>query len=232
MESLKDLVPDHDPVKDATVSVGAALVSTVPVVGSAVSQVGTGLIASRQAARQHEFDQAVAETVTALTQQIDGLTPQAILDSDEFMAAYSRASRAAAETASKRKRARLASALRHAGPWSRVPNDQRIRFLGLVADYEDVDVALLRYLSHPEEWLTANSSWKSTPFISVSTITIMQKHFFAEHEDWAPYLDMTLKRLTRDDLVVELNWRITVNESSAIDKKTTKLGDAFLGFLG
>lgn len=51
MTSLKDLVPGHDPVEDATLAVGSALVGTVPVAGGAISQIGAGLIASRQAAR-------------------------------------------------------------------------------------------------------------------------------------------------------------------------------------
>lgn len=231
MESLDDLVPEHDPVKDAALSVGSALVGTIPVVGGAIGQVGAGLIASRQAARQHEFDQAVARVLEDLAQQVEELTPQAILDSDEFMAAYSHASRVAAETASKGKRERLASALRHAGPWSSVPNDRRTRFLTLVAEYEDIDVAVLHYLASPEMWLLAHSAWKPGRYLMVSMISVMDEHFFAEHEDWKSYLPQTLSRLTRDGLVVDSGWNTIGTESGTISTRTTTLGDAFLAFL-
>lgn len=232
-DSLENRVPGHSPLKDTLINAGLAGVSAVPMAGGVVAQFTSGLLAERQAARQHEFNVAVARVVEDVLTRVDGLTSAAVLESDEFMAAYERVSRAAAETASAEKRARLASAIRHAGPWSTIDESKRTQFLTLVARYDELHFAMLSFFRDPQAWIKANTpDWHGPDEWGASSIgALLEKYVFPSVTGWQQLVTPVLDELQNAGLLDNAPLNTMMNPSGPLQQRTKPLGAELLQFV-
>lgn len=225
-------VPEYDPDRDALIGYGLAAVGMLPIFGSAIADISGGMLAQRQQARQHEFNVGVAEAVEDLARRIEGLSPESLLSSDEFVAAYAKASRAAAETTSRDKRARLARVLAHMGPWSGLDEIARGQFLDMVDRYSEVHVLLLRFFRNPSDWLSANATdWRPGLFMTVSIATILDRFVFPGVPNWQSTVGPILTDFSTDGLA-QVPLSTSMSESGALEKRTFARGDQFLSFVG
>lgn len=157
MTDLVSAVPPHEPAEDTLVTVAKAGLSLIPAVGGLFAETLAHGMQLRQGARQHEFNERVARRLDdLLASAAHRVTLDDVLNSDEFLAGITRASRIAAETASHSKRERLAAAAANSGEWSAFVKRERTEFARLVEDFDDLHVWLLHYLSDPAEWLEKN----------------------------------------------------------------------------
>lgn len=149
--------PPYEPAEDTLATVGRMALSTIPGVGSVLAEALGHAVAARQAALQHSFNVIVASELHRVAAGLDqSLTVDDVVSSDEFVAAMTRASRAASETSSELKRRRLAASVANSGPWALFPQARRERFTKLVNDYDDLHVWMLQYLNSPSVWLQAH----------------------------------------------------------------------------
>lgn len=75
---------------------------------------------------------------------------------------WSRAQRAAAETASRARRAWLAAAVANGGSWAPFTATEREQFTRLVDKLSPLRIWMLHYVTNPEAWLQAHGSGSST----------------------------------------------------------------------
>lgn len=156
MTDLEALVPPHEPAEDTFAYAGKAALSAIPVVGPLAAETLAFALESRQAQRQHDFNMAIAQALTGALAQLDETaTLEDIVGSDEFIAAVTRAQRAAAETASEQKRHRLAAAVANGGSWAPFSASEREQFTRLVDEFDGLHVWMLHYFTNPAEWLKA-----------------------------------------------------------------------------
>lgn len=161
MTDLDALVPPHEPAEDALACAGKAALTMVPVVGSLAAETLAHALESRQAQRQHEFNVAIARALTTALDQLDETaTIEDIVGSDEFIAAVTRAQRAAAETASQQKRERLAAAVANGGNWAPFAATEREQFTRLVDEFDALHIWLLHYFTDPAGWLQARDLYQ------------------------------------------------------------------------
>lgn len=159
MDDMTDFdagVPPHEPAEDTLAFAGKAALSLVPVVGPLAAETLAHALETRQAARQHEFNVAIARALTDAASRMDETaTIEDIVGSDDFIAAVTRAQRTAAETASHRKRHRLAAAVANGGAWAPLAASERAQFTRLVDEFDELHVWLLHYFTDPAGWLQA-----------------------------------------------------------------------------
>jgi hypothetical protein len=161
MTDLDALVPPHEPAEDTLAFAGKAALSMVPVVGSLAAETLAHALESRQVQRQHEFNVAIARALTTALEQLDNTaTLEDIAGSDEFIAAVTRAQRAAAETASQQRRERLAAAVANCGGWAPFTATEREQFNRLVEEFDALHVWLLHYFTDPTGWLQARGLYQ------------------------------------------------------------------------
>ncbi|MDQ4215068.1 hypothetical protein [Microbacterium capsulatum] len=161
MTDLESLVPPYEPAADTLAFAGKAALTMVPIVGSVAAETLAHALATRQAERQHEFDVAIARALAETIERLDqNITVEDIVQSDEFIAAVTRAQRTAAETASQQKRHRLAAAVAHAGRWAGFSVSEREQFTRLVDDFDEMHVWLLHYFTDPAAWLKARGLYE------------------------------------------------------------------------
>ncbi|MGY4856859.1 hypothetical protein [Cryobacterium sp. AP23] len=231
--NLVAAVPESNPDKDALIDYGLTAVNAfVPIVGSGIADLARGIIARKSEERQHAFDTLVALEVTRLAEQVAGITPQSMVESDEFMAAYAKASRVAAETESADKRQRLAAALTRMGPWSSIDPTRRQGLLDLVATYDDLQIFLLGYFRDPTAWLTANApDWRPGKYMMAGIDTILGDYVFTNGTDWRPSVTTALARFPLDG-VADVPLQASMTDAGTVQKRTTSFGDQLLDFIG
>jgi hypothetical protein len=228
--TLMDAVPDHDPIEHAATATGLAVLSLVPAVGGAMVELASGVIAARQAERQHNFNLLVAEAVGRVMGQVGELTQSDFLDSEEFMASYERASRSAAESASRERRQRLARAAAQMGEWSRISVAMRRELFAMVNEMEDVHVRLLAYLDDPRAFIaTVDKDWTpSTPTLSLQELA--GQWVLGKEDGWETLLDIVIRFITTNKLA-----EIPVLSGESVDQAlschTTVLGRKLLNFV-
>lgn len=154
MKDFDALVPPYEPAEDALALAGKAALSLLPVIGPFAAETLALALETRQAERQHEFNQAIAHALTEVMSRLDaGTAVEDIIGSDEFIAAVTGAQRMAAETASHRKRQRLAAAVANGGSWAPYSASDREQFKRLVEQFDELHVWLLHYFVDPTSWL-------------------------------------------------------------------------------
>jgi hypothetical protein len=233
MSSLRDNLPDHTPDKNAAIDFGLTAVdAVVPVFGGVVADLSRGMLARRSEERQHEFNVAVVGELELVAARVDRLQPETILDSDEFMAAYERAARIAAESASRDKRARLAAALSRMGDWDDLSKESREFFFGLVARYSDLHVFLLVFFHEPQAWLSQHAPDFNPRSIMMGSIKAMlQQHVFPDASDLESTVFPALAELKQDGLA-DVPLTTAMSGDGIVASRISPLGRRFLAFLG
>lgn len=232
MSDLRDKVPESDPDKDALQDYALTAVDAlVPIFGGVAADLSRGVLARRADERQHAFNRAVAEEVVALAQLVDGLTPESIVESDEFMAAFARGSRAAAETDSAAKRARLARVVARMGPWNDLAKERREYFFDLTGKYNDIHVFLLKYFVNPAEWLRKHDADFDPNSIMMGAVaTVLERYVFPHEPNWRSVVNPALGELQRDGMA-DVPLSTMMSGDGTIQNRTTIEGSAFLSFL-
>lgn len=194
--------PPHEPGKDHAVFAVKAAASLIPIAGPLISETLAHVLNTRQAKRAHEFDVAVAAALSQLFEQSgDQLSVEAIVDSDAFVAAVTRAQRAASETSSTEKRRRLAAAVANAGDWAPFSVAEREQFTRLVEEFSELHVWLLHYFVDPAAWLRERGLYEQHSNIYIGGITNpLQSALGASKDEWFESVSQVCADLDREGL--------------------------------
>ncbi|WP_065569662.1 hypothetical protein [Microbacterium oleivorans] len=233
MSDLVSAVPPHEPSEDALAFAGKAALGAIPLVGSIAAEAVAHALDTRQAARQHDFNMQVAYALTeALSRLDDSLTVEDVLGSDEFLAAITRAQRAAAETASQTKRRRLASAAVNGGSWAPFSESEREQFTRLVDEFSELHVFLLQYFTDPKGWLEAHGLYEQHSNIYMAGVkTPLASAFGAPQAEWSAPVDQAAADLDRAGLAY-IPLTTTMSADGVFSPRTHQKGRRFLDFVG
>lgn len=150
-------LPAADEASDLSAHIGASLLELVPGVGPTAARALDFKMARRKAAREREFQVAVMGAIRDLWEESESRPRiEDLLDSDRFVAAFERCSRAAAETTSNGKRSRLARAAASAVFAGSLGDSEVETVLELTERYSDLHIWILTFYCDPEGWLKAN----------------------------------------------------------------------------
>ncbi|MGH1547984.1 hypothetical protein ACRAWB_01915 [Leifsonia poae] len=231
---LQEFVPPHDPTQDAALAVGFASLTTIPIVGGPVVEIASGLLASRQQQRQHEYNVMLAKTLEDLLREADGWSAEAVLNSDEFMAAYEKTARFAAESESQEHRLRLARAAAQMGDWSPVNKAMRRQMLAWVTEMDDSHVRALKFLDDPRAFIAKVDDDPSrlphalNPGISLSSL--IGEWVYLNQPGWAD-LTRIVSRFLNDNGLAQIPSQSTMSVDGALSCHTTELGRSLLHFI-
>lgn len=230
-EELRNSLPDPNAADEIVTNVGLAALSSVPIVGPFIAGLTQSAVSHRAAVRQADFDHLVVLELNDLGGRVDGITAESILESDAFMAAYSKAARAAAETASSEKRERLARALSRMGPWVTLDEARKQLLFNLVARYDDLHFQLLDYFSNPVEWIQReNPEWQPDATGMGGITGPMNLFLFPGVPNWEATVHPIVAEMEGDQTMsVPLN--SSMSSAGTVQKRTSSLGDALLEFV-
>lgn len=224
--------PPHEPGKDHALFTVKAAVSLVPIAGPLVSETLAHVVNTRQAKRAHEFDVAVATALTTLFEQSENqINVEEVVDSDAFVAAVTRAQRAASETASAEKRRRLAAAVSNAGDWAPFSVAEREQFIRLVEEFGALHIWLLHYFVDPAAWLRAHDLYEQHSNIYMGSITNpLQSALGASKSEWFESVSQACADLDREGLA-SVPLTTMMSASGIFEPRTAQKGSRFLAFI-
>jgi hypothetical protein len=229
-DDLAAHIPQPDAAQEIANALGIAALESVPLAGPFLAAGPQSALAIRQAQERAKFDGMVVAALRDLDAQINAITPD-MLESTEFVAAYTKAARAAAETASEKKRRRLARALAQMGPWSTLDESWRQQLFDLVAGYDDLHVQLLDYFRDPVGWIRRGTPDYQEGGFGMGGITgPLATYMFPGYVDWQPIVLPAIRTLETDGTAqVPLGSSMTTR--GTVEKRTTALGDALFDFI-
>jgi hypothetical protein len=232
MSDLNDLVPPHEPSEDVLAFAGRAALSMVPLVGQLAADTLAHALETRQAERQHEFNVAIARELEHVIAQLDSSPSlDSIVRSDDFIAAVTRAQRAAAETSSEQKRQRLAAAVSNGGAWAPFSAAEREQFTRLITDFDALHIWLLHYFSDPAAWLKAHDFYTQHSNIMMGGIeTPLQSVFNAPRSTWVEPVRQAAADLDRNGLG-SIPLTTSMSSEGIFAPRTSTKGHRFLLFL-
>ncbi|GAA2238359.1 hypothetical protein GCM10010401_08240 [Rarobacter faecitabidus] len=232
MTDLDALVPPHEPAEDALAFAGKVALTMVPVVGSLAAETLAHALESRQAQRQHEFNVAIARAITTTLEQFDETaTIEDIVGSDEFIAAVTRAQRAAAETASQQKRERLAAAVANGGSWAPFAATEREQFTRLVEEFDALHIWMLHYFTDPAGWLQARDLYQQHANIMMGGIDGPLGSAFNVHPGvWDGPVKQAAADLDRNGLA-SIPLTTIMSAQGIFAPRTSSKGQRFLAFI-
>ena len=232
MTELEDLVPKQNRGQDLAAGAGKAALSAIPFVGPIASEGLSLILDSRQAMRQQEFNTAVAHELSRVMASIaESLTPEQLIESDEFCAAVTHAQRLAAETASKDRRRWLAAAVANAGSWAPFSETERQQFGRLTEDLDPLHVWLLQYFKDPTAWLQAHDLYAEHSNIYMAGVeTPLESAFNANSSVWGEPVKQAAADLERAGLAsIPLGTMMSAN--GVLSPRTSARGIRFLLFI-
>ncbi|MCL6423652.1 hypothetical protein Bequi_09680 [Brachybacterium sp. JHP9] len=232
MTNLDALVPPHEPAEDTLAFAGKAALSMVPVLGPLAAETLAHALESRQAQRQHEFNVAIARALTSAIEQLDETTTiEDIVGSDDFIAAVTRAQRAAAETASQQKRQRLAAAVANGGSWAPFAATEREQFTRLVDEFDALHIWLLHYFTDPAGWLQARDLYQQHANIMMGGIDgPLGSAFNVPQKVWDGPVKQAAADLDRNGLA-SIPLTTTMSAQGIFAPRTLNKGQRFLAFI-
>ncbi len=216
--------------------VGVAGLSLVPVVGGPLSTiVGSSLAAQAQKANLELFA-LITAVVDDLTQTVDGLNVETIVENPRFLATAEKVVRAARESADQEHRARMIRALLHAGPWSKQEKYATERMTDLLLRIGPVHIFLLRFFADPAKWLTENNgeAWSrgTESMMGGSLISVLGKYVFPNNEVPPGEVARVVAELQRESFMAEAYNLLYTNLSGQglVEPRLTEFGQSFLAF--
>lgn len=201
----------------------------VPLIGSVAAEAIAHAMDARQMQRQHDFNVAVAQ---ALARVDDGtLKLDDIVRSDDFIAGVTRAQRIAAETASERKRVRLANAVANEGSWAPFSRSEREQFSRLVGEFGELHIWLLHYFVDPAAWLKNRDRFDGFANIVMAGIGAGLSAAFEQPETtWGDPVRQAAGGLDRNGLA-SIPLTTTMSPDGIFSPRTSTKGTRFLAFL-
>lgn len=233
MSDLVSAVPPHEPAEDALAFAGKAALGAIPVVGPIAAETLAHALNMRQSERQHDFNIKVAYALTDALERLDAsITVEDVVDSDQFVAAITRAQRVAAETASQAKRRRLASAVVNGGTWAPFSASEREQFTRLVDDFDELHVFLLQYFTDPKGWLEARGLYEQHSNILMGGVAgPLASALGAPEATWSAPVTQAAADLGRAGLA-EIPLKTSMSADGVFAPRTSPKGARFLAFIG
>lgn len=153
----KHLSSETEEAEALGLHLGATLLDLVPGIGPALARALEFKVGRRAAEAERRFRVDLVAAIKEMWEKLeDRPNIEDVFDSDRFVATFAACTRAAAETSSESKRARLAKAAASAVLPSSLEETEIETNLRFVERYSDIHVWLLAFYCDPATWLRGN----------------------------------------------------------------------------
>lgn len=225
---VRDLAVPQPGFGDRGHAAARALLGSIPIVGSAASELFNAIVVPPLERRRDNFRQAVAEKLEELAGR-KVLTVEGLQQNEGFISSVTQAAQAAMKTSSMEKREALRNAvLNSALPGS--PDDSlRHIFIQFVDDLTEWHLRMLKLFHDPADWFQKNNRTK--PGLIVGSLKNVLIAAYPELESRRAFYDLVASELDAKKLLDVGSLHATSSGNGMWVKRTTELGDKFLAFI-
>lgn len=205
-----------------------AALNIIPVVGGAVASVFETVFSAPIDKRKQEWLKRLADTVQALCDKIEGLTPERLAKNEAFVSVYLQASNVAIRTHHKEKLDALNAAVMNTVLLEEYDESKRAIFVRLIEQLTPLHIRALRFLAHPDFYLNELKS-REPPNVSChyGGLTNVWNKYYDGIRSQDPLMNIVITDLNLNGLIFVKSFSDTGSSSSV----ATKLGMEFLKFI-
>jgi hypothetical protein len=213
---------------DVAHTVVKAALGSVPVVGSAASELFAAVVTPPIARRRDEWVENIALGLERLRAG-EGLNYDELSRNDVFISTVLHATQAALRSHQQEKLDALRNAVLNSARSGAPDDDLQLTFLNLVDTFTPWHLRILAFLHDPRAWLDSRTvSYRHLMMGDVSTVLEMA---FPELVSRRDFYDQVAKDLHVRGLLSTESLRVTMTADGMVSSRTTEMGKTFLKFI-
>lgn len=224
--------PQHDPPKSSAGDVVHAMtkagISSIPLLGSAASELFALLVSPPLEKRRQRWMEEVGRALQELEAH-RGIRLEDLRDDDAFLDTVMAASQAALRTANEEKREALRNSVVNSALPGRPEESFRQTFVALVDQFTEWHLRLLRFFQDPKGWARRRNV--ALPSLMVGSPANVLEAVYPELQGRRLFYDQVWKDLVQRGLVDTDSLGGMMTGEGTVAKRTSDLGDQFLRFI-
>ena len=204
-------------------------IASIPVVGAAASELFTVILAPPLETRRVEWMNDVAERLKELEERGE-LNLEDLQDNETFITTVMQASQAAIRNHQSEKREALRNAVLNAALPHAPEESLQQHFINQVDTFTVWHIRLLDLFKDPSAWF----KWEREELSGAPSVGILEHLITAawpELKDQKDFLNVVVQELETKGLCKSSGLRTSMSPRGVHDKRTTRMGDAFLEFI-
>lgn len=208
---------------------GEALISSLPIVGSAAATLFNEVIIPPLEKRRNQFLQDLWDALKKLEETVEGFKIENLAENDMFITAVMHASRSAIQNHQKEKREALRNAVLNSASKLAPEEDLQLMFLNWIDEFTPWHIRVLNYFENPIGWFNKN---KISPknYTSGSPAHGLTQAF-PELNDKRNFYDPIITDLYSKGLIKIDSLHLGMDERGIYAPRTSMYGTIFIRFV-
>lgn len=227
-EKNKSLIPPQGDMRDIGYSAARAGLSLIPIVGGAAVELLQFVLQPSLEKRRMEWMKKVGEAITEL-QVKHGVVIENLQDNEVFIDTVIQATHIAYRNSQDEKREALRNAVINSGLPHSIEHSLQQMFLSWLDVFTIWHLKLLHLYQNPEKWEKENNRQFERPYAGGPDHVL--ESAYPELKNRRDFYDQIWKDLFQKGLVNNDSLHIMMTGRGIFEKRTTDLGDKFLGFI-
>lgn len=224
-----DLSPPKATEVDDAHAVARAVLGAIPTAGTAALEAFNALIVPPLEKRRDEWRQQIADALADVIESVEELSAENLQENDAFISAVAHASQIALRNHQDEKREALRNAVLNVAVGNAPDEDTQLMFLNFIDVLTPSHLRILKLFQAPVQFASARG--KDFSHMSMGGLGHVIEIVFPELRDQREYYDLVMADLFSRGLTNTQGANATMSGTGLAAKRTTHLGDEFLGFI-
>lgn len=226
---MNDIKKDLDnSASDYIYSASKGIVSSIPVVGSAISEILFSVISSPIEKRKNEWMIRLSESLNELTNKVDNFNIYNLADNELFITIVSQATQIALRNHQQEKILALRNAVINTALNINIEEIEQTAFVQLVDELNILHLRILLFFKNPSQWFIDNNIQK--PNINMGSPIHALEVAYSEFRD-GKFANRLVKDLYNRGLFNIENLNTMMSEQGIYASRLTEYGQRFLNYI-
>jgi len=207
--------------------VGAAL-SSIPFVGSAITELFNLVIAPPLEKRRDKWLLEIYSSLTKLENRIDDFKVEDLAKNEMFISVFMHATQLALKNHQPEKLMVLHNAVINTAINTSIEETEQFLFLKMIDDLSVWHIKILYYFIDPNKWYEENKKLKHNIYMGSASTALIAAYEELKNKD--EFINMIIRDLYNYGLMQKFTDGI-MSEQGIYAKRTTEFGDKFLNYI-
>lgn len=203
--------------------------SSIPLAGSAVSEIFNMIIAPPIEQRRDNWIKQIYNSLIELKNKVDSFDISKLKDNPVFISVFMQATQIAIKNHQSEKLAALQNAIVNSAKNIGIDETKQLIFLKLIDDLSVWHLKVLYYLQNPNKRFQERGI--SKPNLIMGSASVPLKTYYPELANEDAFLNLIIKDLYSAGLIGSQDLNGMMTESGLYANRTTKFGDEFLAYI-
>ena len=215
--------------QDIIHSMSNAALSSIPYVGSFISEIFNQILVSPVEKRKEKWLVNIAESIDELNNKVDGFSIEKLADNDLFISILNRASQLAISNHQQEKLESFHNAVINTAMAITIDENEQMMFLNLVDSMTPWHIKILYYFKNPKNRFI--ESGKTSPRYMMGSPIDPLTEYYTDLKDRKELINLIIKDLYINGIMNTENLNATMTEEGIYAPRLTPYGERFLKYI-